>query len=111
VTMPTLPVVSAVEEYRSAGRLIQPVQQPEEGGLSRSAPADDGERLAPTNVEGRAGDEDFPRDAAAQALCPQQDGIGLEMSAHWAKVSSCHLQLNLRLPILGAIFCMQLNRF
>ena len=32
-----------------------------EMGLSRSARADDGERLAPTNVEGRAGDEDFPR--------------------------------------------------
>jgi hypothetical protein len=33
-----LPVVSAVEEYGPAGRLTQPVQQPEEGGLSRSAP-------------------------------------------------------------------------
>ena len=61
-----LPVVSAVEEYGPAGRLIQPVQQPEEGGLSRSARADDGERLAPTNVEGRARDEDFPRDAAGR---------------------------------------------
>jgi hypothetical protein len=52
--------------YGPAGRLIQPVQQPEEGGLSRSAQADDGKRLAPAKVEGRAGDEDFPRNAAAQ---------------------------------------------
>src|SRR5271166_3359681 len=39
------------------------------------------------NVEGRVGDEDFPRDAAAQVFRPQQDGIGLEMSAHWMKAS------------------------
>ena len=55
--------------------------------------------VSPPNVEDRAGDGDFPRDAAAQALCPQQDGVGLEMNMHWTKVSSCHLQLNLRLPI------------
>src|SRR5271165_4329806 len=39
------------------------------------------------NVEGRVGDEDFPRDAAAQVFRTQQDGIGLEMSAHWMKAS------------------------
>src|SRR5271165_532413 len=39
------------------------------------------------NVEVCVGDEDFSRDAAAQVFRPQQDGIGLEMSAHWIKAS------------------------
>jgi hypothetical protein len=32
----------------------------------------------------------------------------LEMSAHWTKASSCHLQLNLRLTHLGAIFAFKI---
>jgi len=67
------------------------VQQPEEGGFSGPAWADDGQRLAPTDVKGRVGDEDFPGDATAQVLRAQQDRIGFEMGAHRTKVTSSRL--------------------
>ena len=55
---------SAIEEYGPAGRLIQSVQQPE----GEAFPILSGLRWQasrPTNIEGRAGDEDFYRGAAA----------------------------------------------
>ena len=78
ITRHELSVVSAAEEYGPAGRLIQPVQQPEEGGLSRSARADDGKHLAPANVEGRAGDEDFPRNGPGALPAARRHRIGDE---------------------------------
>jgi hypothetical protein len=59
-----LPVISAVEEYGPAGRFIQSVQQPK----GEAFPILSGLRWQgsrPTNIEGRAGEEDFYRGAAA----------------------------------------------
>ena len=57
-------VISRFEVDRAAGGFIEPVQQPEQGTLSRATGTDDGQHLSGLDFKGDVLDQDLVSDCA-----------------------------------------------